>query len=190
MVVLLDMDGPLADFDGHFWERCLAEGWAFDIDLPSQQAHRFFTEHMPDRAQRKAARRLVDSPGWFEDLPVVDGAAEGIIDLMAAGFDLWVCTKPLEANPTCRDAKGAWLRRHLPDLEHRLIIAPDKSLVMGDYLIDDAPHPAWYDGGRATWAPIIFTAPFNGVGSDWADLPHWTWAEGTDELVHYIRGNQ
>lgn len=35
--LLLDMDGPLADFDVHFWERCIAEGWAFDIEHHSHQ---------------------------------------------------------------------------------------------------------------------------------------------------------
>src|SRR5690606_26027440 len=105
-------------------------------------------------------------------LPVTPGAQEGVDALMAVGVDVWVCTKPLEVNPTCRDEKGAWLREHFPMLEKRLIIAPDKSLVMGDILLDDAPSLEW--ARRATWMPVVFDAPFNRAGSIWERLPRWT----------------
>lgn len=157
--LLLDLDGPLADFDAHFWERCHAEGWAFDIDHPSHQRHRYFTDHIPDRAHRRAARAMVDAPGWFRHLPVTPGAREGVTAFIDAGIDLWVCTKPLEVNPTCRDDKAAWLADHFPELVDRLIIAPDKSMVHGDVLLDDAPKLEWFH--RATWEPVIFDAPYN-----------------------------
>ena len=34
MILLLDQDGPLADFDAHFHARCTAEGWTLDVDHP------------------------------------------------------------------------------------------------------------------------------------------------------------
>lgn len=187
-IVLVDMDGPLADFDQHFWDRCAAAGHSFDIEHPHQQEHRYFTDHLSDPDERRAARAMVDSPGWFEALPVTPGAAAGMAAL-AELADVWICTKPLEVNPTCRDAKAAWLAEHFGSYwERRLIIAPDKSLVAGDVLLDDAPKPEWYDGRvkvapRALWRPVIFTAPFNGVGSDWSGLPHWTWGDDPATLI-------
>lgn len=179
--LLLDMDGPLADFDVHFWERCIAEGWAFDIQHHSHQRHRYFTEHIPDRAHRRAARAMVDAPGWFRHLPVTPGARDGVTALLAAGIDIWVCTKPLEVNPTCRDDKGAWLADHFPELLDRLIIAPDKSMVHGDVLLDDAPKRKWFD--RATWWPVIFDAPYNRDGSEWAELPRFSWGDDIGDLL-------
>lgn len=180
MILLLDMDGPLADFDRHFYQRCLELGYEFDVDGLDGQRHRFFTEHMVDAVHKREARKLVDSAGWFEGLPVTPGAQEGVRELLDAGHDVWVCTKPLEVNPTCRDAKGAWLREHFPELERKLIIAPDKSLVRGDILLDDAPHLRQI--AEAVWRPVVFTAPYNGEESEWAHLPHWTWGDPLEEL--------
>jgi len=178
-VLLLDMDGPLADFDLHFWHRCQEQGFTFDVHGPAFQAHRYFTEHIPNRAERRKARAMVDQAGWFAELPVTPGAVEGVASLLDAGFDVWVCTKPLEANPTCHSDKAQWIARHFPALTDRLIIAPDKSMVRGDVLLDDAPHPAWF--GRSAWRPVIFDAPFNRAG-DWADLPHFAWGDALAAL--------
>lgn len=183
--ILLDMDGPLADFDLHFWDRCNAEGYEFDVPHYSQQQHRYFTEHIPDKAHRKSARAMVDSAGWFRGLPVVRGAREGVDRLLDAGLDLWVCTKPLEVNPTCRDDKGAWIEEHFPELLHRLIITPDKSMVRGDVLIDDAPKPAWFS--RATWQPLIYDLPFNRYDPAYVGLCRFTWDVLDDRWLRAFR---
>lgn len=175
ITLLLDMDGPLADFDRHFWDRCIARGYTFDVGHHHHQRHRYFTEHLPIRGERKAARAMVDAPGWFADLPVTPGAIEGVAALLAAGLDVWVCTKPLEVNPTCLNDKQAWLAHHFPALHGRLITAPDKSMIRGDVLIDDAPKPEWT--ARASWRPVIFDAPYNREGTPWEHLPRFRWAD-------------
>jgi 5'-nucleotidase len=130
---------------------------------------------------------MVDtSTRWFYDLPVVEGAVEGMKRLAEAA-DVWVCTKPLEANHYCRDGKAWWVHRHLgPEWESRLIIAPDKSMVRGDILLDDAINLDWLP--RASWQPVVFPAPFNGDGSDWSCLPRWTWGDPIEHLLDYARG--
>lgn len=182
-IVLVDMDGPLADFDAHFWRRCLDRGFQFDC-LPEQQSRRFATDHLIHRSERAAAREMVDSdPHWFQKLPVVDGAIEGINTLTDVA-DVWICTKPLEANYFCRDGKATWVRYHLgSDWERRLIIAPDKSKVHGAVLLDDAIHPDWV--GSATWEPVVFPMNWNGEGSKWERWPRWTWGDAPEQLVEY-----
>lgn len=179
MRLLLDMDGPLADFDRHFYRRCIDEGYTFDVDGPEWQQHRYFTEHIPNRAERRRARAMVDAPGWFAELPVTPGAVEGVDGLLAAGIDVWVCTKPLEVNPTCHSDKAQWIARHFPALTERLIIAPDKSMVIGDVLLDDAPKPEWFE--RAAWTPVIFPAPF--TDGQWGDLSRWVWGDPIEALI-------
>lgn len=182
LVLLLDMDGPLADFDRHFHDRCVEMGGIeFDVAGPHEQTERYFTEHIPDPRQRREARKMIDAAGWFAQLPVVEGAKEGVAELEAAGIDIWVCTKPLERNPTCRDDKGAWLRRHFPQLEDKLILAPNKGMIHGDILLDDAPKVEWFD--YATWRPVLFAVPFNS-SPEWATLPRWTWGDSIDDLFH------
>jgi len=179
--ILVDMDGPLADFDAHFWQLCADRGWTMNCE-PHEQSRRYATDHVVDLAQRQAARQYInDDPHWFADLPVTVGAVEGINEL-ADHADVWICTKPLEANEQCRDGKAQWVRQHLgSDWEKRLIIAPDKSMVRGHVLLDDAIRLYWIE--VAEWLPVVFPTSWNGPGSPWAGLPRWQWGDPVQSLI-------
>lgn len=180
LVVLVDQDGPLADFDRKFFADCELNGWPMDCTLETQR-HRFATDHIPDVTHRAAARKMVDTTRWFRDLPVVEGAVDGIHKL-AQIADVWICTKPLEANRYCRDDKAAWVEEHLG--RHwldRLIIAPDKGRVWGDILLDDAPKAEWF--GYATWEPVIYPTPWNGPENAFDTLRRWDWTQDPQKLV-------
>lgn len=184
--LLLDMDGPLADFDQAFWDLCVSKGFTFNIsDLNDPKRKRFLTDNMLNRHQSRVARDFVNdgANNWFRDLPPTPGAIEGTYELMEH-FDVWVCTKPLEVCSTCRDDKGAWIRRYLPELEDKLIIAPDKGMIRGSLLLDDAIKLAWL--AHAEWRPVVFPSVFNGEGSDWEGLPSWTWGDPVEDLLDLV----
>ncbi len=185
-VLLVDMDGPMAHFDQRLWDLCVVNGWPLDITDMAEQRHRYSTDHIVDPAHRSEARRLIaEDERWFADLEPVPGAIEGIHEL-AVHFDVWLCTKPLEANVNCRDGKAEWVRRHLRgDWERKLIITPDKSMIRGDILLDDGPKIEWFP--KATWRPVIFAMSFNGPGSEWDGLPRWTWGDPIGDLVSWAR---
>jgi len=178
--LLLDMDGPLAQFDARVFQVAEANGIEMDISSVVEQSKRYFTDHIVKPADRKWMRGVIREPGWFASLPPTPGAIEGVHNLLEQGVDIWVATKPMEENPTCRDDKARWLREHLPMLERKLIIIPDKSVLVGDVLLDDAPKPAWIMS--AVWKPKIFAAPFNGEGSVWEGMPRWAWSDGYSKL--------
>lgn len=180
MIILLDMDGPLADFDTRCWKECWQRGWETDITYPREQTRRYFTDHMPNAREAELMRDAINTPGWFTSLKVTTGATVGAQGLLGAGHEVWVATKALETNPTCRDEKVAWLREHFPYLEDRMFITPDKSLLRGDILLDDAPKPKWLKD--AVWQPVIFDATYNGAGTVWSHLPRWTWGDPVSAL--------
>lgn len=185
-VLLLDMDGPLADFDQAFWDFCKGRGFSFDIEsLDSPGRRRFLTDNMPEKFERIYARNWVNNGEnrWFRDLPPTVGAIDGTYELMEM-FDVWVCTKPLEVCSTCRDDKGAWIKRYLPELEDKLIIAPNKGMIRGKILLDDAIKPAWLD--YAEWHPVVFPSGFNGKGSDWEGMDSWTWGDPVQALLDLV----
>ena len=50
-------------------------------------------------------------------------------------------TEPSIVNPLCYTEKRIWVEQHSGmEMVERLIISPDKSLLKGDYLIDDIPE--------------------------------------------------
>lgn len=183
-LLLCDMDGPLADFDTHFWKRCRDEGWSFDIEHAHEQRHRYFTEHMPNPVEKELAEAMIRVEGWFADLPVVPGSQDGIEALIDAGVDVWVCTKPMEDNLTCASDKMNWIAEFFPALRERIIITSNKGLVVGDVLLDDAPNPNWYQ--YAGWLPVIYAAGYNGGGTEWDQIPRFKWGDPIEDLITLI----
>ncbi len=183
-IILIDQDGPLADFDSALWA-ALRSGAIWANCTPDTQTDRYLEDHVRKEDMPKV-RAIVEASGWFRDLPPTPGAREGM-NALAKVAEVWVCTKPLEANPTCRDEKAAWVREHLgPEWEDRLILAGDKSLIQGAVLLDDAPKPKWFN--RAPWRPVIFPTPWNNTGSVWEGLPRWTWGDDPQVLLDIASG--
>lgn len=183
MRILLDQDGPLAGFDEHFWQEAIAAGHEFEIAGLHEQTARFITDHI-HKDRRWEARQLTYQPGFFGQFPVVEGAFEGVEEMLRRGHDVWVCTKPMESNPTCHSDKYGWIEEHFPALKHKLIIAPDKSLIKGDILIDDAINMKW--AMVAEWHPVVFSYPWNSDGTEWEPLDHWDWTHSVDELEYIV----
>lgn len=180
LTVLVDMDGVLADFDKHLLKETRhlwPEGYT-----QADQRVRYATNILPKAAQHEA-RAVTNRAGFFRELPVMPGAVDGL-HALAEQADVWIVTKPLEANPTCRDDKAVWLAEHFgADWVRRLIITPDKSLVDGDILLDDGPHLRWWDS--ASWVPVVFPWPWNGLGTDWERCYRWQWGDSFDVLLGF-----
>jgi len=180
--LLLDMDGPLAGFDLALWEFCIAFGVELDIaNLDDPKRKYFMTENMVNEKDKALVRLMIDKSSFFRNLPVTPGAQEGVKDL-EKHFDVWVCTKPLDTNISCRNDKMAWIERNFPDLYNKVIMAPVKSMVTASVLLDDAP----IIDGREQWHPIVFTDTFNIHDPRWQHLPHWTWSDGIDDFLDWV----
>ena len=62
------------------------------------------------------------------------------LSILSDNYDVWILTRPSIINPMCYTEKRLWVEDHLGiDWCKKLIICPDKSLMIGDYLIDDKP---------------------------------------------------
>lgn len=81
--------------------------------------------------------------GFFLTLEEIPEAIESF-KLLSQKYDVWVLTRPSRHNPLCYTEKRLWIENHLSfDWTSKLIISPDKTLLMGDYLIDDNPWPGF-----------------------------------------------
>lgn len=111
----IDQDGPLADFES---------------------------------AARSAGLEPKDAkmqPGFYRTLPLTPGAAEAMAELHALPhLQLFIATKIPDHNPLAAFEKLLWLHEHLPVVEERIIITPNKACLGGpdDFLVDDRAHKA------------------------------------------------
>lgn len=75
--------------------------------------------------------------GFFIKLEPMENAIESINSLMDK-YDVWVLTRPSVKNTHCYSEKAEWIKKHFgEEMLSKLIICPNKSLLKGDYLIDD-----------------------------------------------------
>jgi 5'-nucleotidase len=81
--------------------------------------------------------------GFFLQLEPLEGAIDAVNKLRKS-FDVYILTRPSYMNPLCYTEKRLWIEKHF-DLKfcQKLIISPNKDLLIGDYLIDDMPWPGF-----------------------------------------------
>ena len=94
--------------------------------------------------QKKRIPNKVEFPhslyGFFRELTPIKGAVDTIQDWFnrPEHFDVWFLSRPSVMNPSCYSEKAEWIDRYFGQIGlERLVLATDKSLVKGDYLIDD-----------------------------------------------------
>lgn len=139
--ILVDLDGVVANFEAERTRRMLLLG--LPVLAPEQLTTFYGTksyerEYGPEVAE--IADRIPSEPGFFFNLPAFPDAVTGIYELVEAGHDVRICTKPLSRNPHCAAEKALWILDRLGrDMLQRSYITAEKSLVDADYLIDDRP---------------------------------------------------
>jgi 5'(3')-deoxyribonucleotidase len=160
--ILIDVDGPLADFVeatrrglGGTWTHKDVTTWDFsgcaEFDM-------------------RAAEKLWASEGFCANIPIIPGAVEGVRALASIG-DIYYVTSPLKHSPHWMWERSQWLARYFP--RGPVIFTKDKSVVVGDFLIEDKPqHLASWDWGiRICWdTPYNQGAKCDERASSWKDV--------------------
>jgi 5'-nucleotidase len=159
MLVLVDQDNVLADFDAGFSVRWRERYPAIPFVEPS--ARRAFNpvDDLPAEC-REAGVELYSSAGFFLDLTPVPGGPEAVRAMLELGWDVRICTSPIARYRHCVAEKFAWVEEHLgADWVRRIVLTADKTLVHGDWLIDDKPK---ITGSRApSWRHALFDSAHN-----------------------------
>lgn len=118
-IVYIDLDGVTADFCGAL-DRFVEAG-----------------TKVPERNEK----------GFYRSLKVMEGAKEAIQTLLEnENLDVYFASKPSTESLYCENEKKAWVLEHFPELVKKLILTPNKNLLLGHYLIDDHPEK-WKDFG-------------------------------------------
>jgi 5'(3')-deoxyribonucleotidase len=108
--IYVDMDGVLCDFS---------------------KARKAELERDPTQAYPQAQF------GFWMDLEPIDGAIEAF-NALSAVYDVWILSRPSFDNLNSFTEKAYWVKKYFgPDILRKLILCRNKSLLIGDYLIDD-----------------------------------------------------
>lgn len=111
-IVYVDMDNVLVDFP-----------WGIG--------------QLSEETKQKYGNELDEIPGFFADLPPIDGAIDAFHRLREH-YDTYILSTAPWDNPSAWTDKLLWVKKHLPDKGYkRLILSHNKNLNHGDYLIDD-----------------------------------------------------
>lgn len=78
--------------------------------------------------------------GFFSMLEPIEGAIEGV-NFLRRHFDVYILTRPSVMNPMSYTEKRIWIENNFgTDFCEKLILCPNKGLLIGDFLIDDFLH--------------------------------------------------
>lgn len=182
-ILLLDMDGIIADFNFHSI-RTYNEIHGSELD--PKKCNDYIGDHevLEKSIDPKALRRPYREPGFFLGCPVIPGAQEGV-ERLGQAFEIYVLTTHYWGNPTCVYEKELWLQRHFPKIAQRGIFTSHKELVPGNLFIDDRPKniKAWKDkwGGGSAYR----TASLDYSWTDHTILNYYasTWKKLADQIL-------
>lgn len=162
--IAIDMDEVIADFQA---KHLTVYNDRFNEALTPEDLHgtRLWTLRPHIAAE---VISLVDEPGFFRDLAVMDGSQEVIRELHEH-YEIYIVTAAME-HPMSFLSKYEWLREHFPFLsEMNFVFCGDKSIIRADYLIDDTSrHFKGFEGQG-----ILFTAAHNRYETGFVRVDNW-----------------
>ncbi len=171
-IILLDCDGPLADFTGAYLDVVHAltgqritrddiDRW----DIHLTDAFVRADEVYGGRLQAAVAGRVAE-PGFCLSIrPHPD--ARDAVNRLARLAEVWCVTSPWRSSPTWMAERTEWIATHFPEIgEHRVIHASHKHLIDGGMFVDDkASHVQTWAERRPRGIGVLFDMHHNRADS-------------------------
>lgn len=157
MTILVDMDGVLCDFEGHFIEKWQEKYPDLEIYRPGERSD---FNVSPTKDHHHLARDIIKSKNFYLDLHPIDGGIEAIKTMRRLGHEVFIVTSAGMDLPNAPSDKYRWVAEHIgPEWVRWLVITKSKYAVRGDVLIDD--RPVIEGETEAEWEHVLFDASYN-----------------------------
>ena len=144
--VLMDVDGVLANFVGATLRDL--ERWASKEDLErwggvplrhdAVVTWDVLSSFPGSQALEDRMRAAWREPGWCAQIPVYDGAIEGLARVREIS-DVFFVTSPMSSAPHWMWERERWLAHYFNATERDIVFTSSKHLVSGNFLVDDKP---------------------------------------------------
>ena len=144
IIVLVDMDGVIAEFDEHFdvWVRAMGYGFDWSI-FTSWSIEKAITGCENHKHQKAVFAKVLNDPKFWLGIPVFPEAQEHLGKIHAdPRFHVKICTNPWGTQQIYKDVKIEWMNRFFPYIPTEDIIfsGSEKWLIPGEVIIDDKPE--------------------------------------------------
>lgn len=160
--IALDMDEVIADVIPKFSDIFEAE-FGRRPQLEEYQGKKIY-----DVNDASHIRHRLHDPGFFADLPVMEGSQE-VVKWLNEHFDLYIVTAASEFRNSLAD-KHDWLRKNFPFIHwKKFVFCGDKSIIKADYLIDDHVRNLKKFSGKG----VLYTASHNIYDSTFDRVNNW-----------------
>lgn len=166
--VLVDMDGTICNLWDSVNVYLRFQGFQ---TVPTIRLTEYAVEDIyPDRDRQLVVAEALESPGVYLRAEPMPGAIDALKHLQKF-FDVFLVTVPWPGSLFCAQEKESWVYRYLgPEWVYRLILTHDKTMVHGDFLIDDKPQITGYR--TPSWQQIYFQQGYN-EGIEGPRIYHW-----------------
>src|SRR3989344_7803104 len=159
MVILIDLDGVIADFELGFlglWRKNYSQ--EFFVPLDKRKAFKIKDDY-PKELEKKVSS-IYFREGFFKSLPEISGSIEAVKKISNNGHQVFICTNPMTGHVTCVMEKFEWIRERFgAKWDKKIIVTEDKTLTSADILIDDKPEVTGLK--TPTWKLVLFDQPYN-----------------------------
>jgi 5'-nucleotidase len=153
------MDGVIADFEKGVFN-AYRNRYPNKPFVPLEQRTSFYVKEQYPKELQPLIEEIYLAQEFYLGLPAIEGSLEALSELVSRGEEVYICTSPLLSNPFCIQEKFDWITKNLgKDWTERMIVSKDKTIVHGDFLIDDNPKVKGIQ--QPTWEHILYSQPYN-----------------------------
>jgi 5'-nucleotidase len=164
------MDGVVCDYTRSFLEA------ASKLGIPNPSNLTFFRMAQNFKAEYRHLLNNIDlEKGFYENLKPIEDSIDALKKLsMDERFEIFICTSPKKNHQHCVLEKYDWIKRHLGQyFVERIISTRDKTLIRGDFLIDDKAEVTGIEE-KPSWEHLVFAQPYNALSQkrrvDWGNI--------------------
>ncbi|MEO0733447.1 MAG: 5'(3')-deoxyribonucleotidase [Bacteroidota bacterium] len=160
--VIIDMDEVMVD-NYQVYHQIFEQKAGRPVDPAEYRGRRIY-----DMDGFADIRDALHQKGFFRKQPIMQDAQEVVRELYDK-HEVWIVTAAMEFRHSFLD-KYEWLEEHFPFIHYkRIVFCGDKSIVHGDYMIDDkVSNLASFNG-----TGLLFTASHNLDDTGYARVDNW-----------------
>jgi 5'(3')-deoxyribonucleotidase len=128
---------------------------------------RWLWDFVPTERQQALTEYLM-SEDFFAVLRVMPHA-QRVLERLQSRYEIYIATAAMEV-PSSFNAKFEWLKKYFPFIPaSHIVFCGNKSILRGDYLIDDNPRQLRLFRGEG----ILFSSPANANVSGFRRVHNW-----------------